>query len=483
MKTLAANQWNREKAAHLLVRSGFGATPEQIAAAAARSMAENVEALFNMQEAPPPAWVTPESEIKMNPRSMMDGLTDEERRKLRQIIQREHRQHTVEMVGWWVERMITPPCPLQEKMALFWHGHFATSIRKVRIPYMMYLQNQTFRSHAFGNWQQLITAVSQDPAMLVYLDNTQSKAGAPNENYARELMELFTLGEGHYTEQDIKEAARALTGWVVDPRKYAFLDTARLPANIGRHDDSPKTFFGQTGNFDGHDVIRIILEQDQAARFITAKLWTFFAYENPEPEVIDALAKELRDNNYELKPLIKRIFTSEAFYSEKALRQQIKSPAQWLAGSCIALGVKAPPPRMCQLALQSLGQELFAPPNVKGWDGGYAWITTASLTARYNLAQQLINSRPRPVGGGFMRRQPAPYTVDTAGVLPHGKRDNPEAARAYLEERIYQTRLSGDAAEQMNTFFKTQPPPEDWTDAQMRNILHVMMSTPQYQLT
>ena len=289
---------------------------------------------------------------------------------------------------------------------------------------MMYLQNQTFRRLGMGKYGDLVTAVAQDPAMLVYLDNTRSRAGAPNENFARELMELFTLGEGHYSEQDIKEAARAFTGWMVAPEKYAFVDAT---GNRRRkmHDTGQKEFLGESGAFDGHDIIRIILQQDQAARFIAARLWSFFAYENPEPELIDALAAEFRSGNYEIRPLLKSIFTSEAFYSERALRSQIKSPAQWLAGSCIILGLEHPPAALSFNALRSLGQELFAPPNVKGWDGGYAWITTASLTERYNIAAALIDSRPKKSGSDGNRTS----SVQVATILPSEYRKSRESAR------------------------------------------------------
>lgn len=478
-------EWNRRTAAHLLVRAGFGATPEQIAAAADRPLEEVVDGLLKpAAHVEPPDWVTPSAALKPDFKELMQGLTDEEQRALRQLLQQEQGAQQRELAAWWIRRMVASPCPLQEKMALFWHGHFATSIRKVNIAYMMYAQNQTFRDHALGNFRELVTAVAQDPAMLVYLDNTMSRSSSPNENFARELMELFTLGEGHYTEQDIKEAARAFTGWMVDPRRFAFLDaTQTIPGTKTRnrpHDDGTKVFFGQEGNFDGHDVIRIILEQEQAARFMVAKLWRFFAYGNPEPELVEELAAVFRMNGYAIAPVLKAMFTHPAFYGDKAVRTQIKSPVQWLVGSCIALGVANPDMAYGLNALRTLGQELFAPPNVKGWDGGYAWITTSSLTQRYNLAAQLVNHRPKPEKG---RKEKPPYTVDTATVLPEKHRETTALARGYLEERIYQARLGGEGRARLDTFFATQPQAKDWTDAQVRNILHAMMGTPEYQLT
>ncbi len=471
MKQLNPGDWSRPHAAHLLTRSGFGATPEQIDSAAAQTLSDVVDGLLKTAPAAtPPDWVVPGIEDKPDLRAMKE-LSEEERRKKRKVLRQENSRQHRELVNWWLHRMIVTPCPLQEKMVLFWHGHFATSIRKVKNTYMMYLQNQTFRSLGMGSYRDLVTAVAQDPAMLVYLDNTRSRAGAPNENFARELMELFTLGEGHYTEADIKEAARAFTGWMVAPRKYAFIDATQSPRR-GLHDNEAKEFFGNCGNFDGHDIIRIILQQDQAARFIVDRLWRFFAYDNPEPDLVESLAAEFRSNEYEIAPLLKSIFTSEAFYSAKARRTQIKSPAQWLAGSCILLGLEHPNPKLCFNALRSLGQELFSPPNVKGWDGGYAWITTASLTERYNLAASLVNVRNR---NGF--------SVNADTVLPPQYRTGTETAQSYLETRVYQTRLTGEEREALTAYLATLPPAGKWTNEQIRDIYRTMMSTPEFQLT
>ncbi|VGO15249.1 hypothetical protein PDESU_03831 [Pontiella desulfatans] len=487
MKQLSPEKWNSKRAAHLLARSGFGATPEQIEAAENRPMEEVVDRILTpATDIAPPSWIGPGVDEKPNYKELQQGLNEEEKQAVRKIIQQEYNEQQRELVGWWINRMVTSPSQLQEKMTLFWHGHFATSSRKVRIPYMMYLQNQTFRKHGLGNWKELVTAVSQDPAMLIYLDNTRSKAGAANENYARELMELFTLGEGHYSEQDIKESARAFTGWMVDSKKYAFRDaTAPLPPKKGKpqknryHDEGSKVFFGQEGHFDGHDIIRIILEQEQASKFMVAKLWRFFAYEDPEPELVDQLAAEFRLNNYEIAPVLRAMFMSKAFYGKKAIRTQIKSPAQWLAGSCIVLGIDEPDPGFGMNAMRTLCQELFAPPNVKGWDGGYAWITTSSLTQRYNLASSLLNHRPR----GKEKNERLPYTVKTETVLPQAMRASTGQARDYLVDRVYQAQLPGEDMERLNAFLGAQPPANEWTDAHVRNILHVMMSTPQYQLT
>lgn len=478
MKKLNPEKWNRSYAAHLLVRAGFGATPEQIETAAGNPLSVVVDELFNAPEAiEAPAWIKPGIEQKPDLRAMRD-LPEEERREKRKAMRVEQREYHHDLVNWWIRRMISSPCPLQEKMALFWHGHFATSMRKVRAVYMMYQQNQLFRRMGMGNYRDLITAVAQDPAMLVYLDNTRSRAGAPNENFARELMELFTLGEGYYTEQDIKEAARAFTGWMVAPRTYEFHDATKS-SRRDLHDSGKKTFFGKTGTFDGHDIISIILQQDQAARYIVEKLWRFFAYDHPEPELIESLAQTFRSSGYEITPLLKEIFTSEAFYSRKAVRTQIKSPTQWLAGSCILLGLEHPNAKVCFYALRTLGQELFAPPNVKGWDGGYSWITTASLTQRYNLVASLMSApkKPDPANTGEMS------TVKTDAILPAKYRSSDRDARTYLEYRVYQAILAGEDRDALTDYLDGLPPVNNWREWLIRNVFRTMMSTPQFQLT
>lgn len=398
LEPISSQDWDAAKASHLLLRAGFGATTEDVNTALKAGCAQTVTNLLsfqNVQEAPPgPAWVndpiarmrpTPKKDIKS------ENLPPEEIKKLLQARNREEMIHMAELRGWWINRMLTSPWPLQEKLTLFWHGHFATSFEKVKFPYLMYLQNQTLRSFAVGNWQEMLVAVSKDPAMLIYLDNAKSFSGAPNENYARELMELFTLGEGNYTENDIQQSARAFTGWSITPETGAFTERPF------RHDRGDKTFMGETGSFDGSDIIRIIVKQPQAAHFIMKKVWTFFAYEKPEPELMDELAATFTKNSMNFATTLETIFLSKAFYSDKAIRQQIKSPAVWLTGFLKSSGAPAPHFSISQQMLAQLGQALFQPPNVKGWDGGLAWITAASLVDRYRFNEALIR------GGGQLK--------------------------------------------------------------------------------
>jgi uncharacterized protein (DUF1800 family) len=510
LPAITKKDWGPEKAAHLLNRAGFGATPETIQRAADSNPRDVVDRLVDYQAVEDsfdvPDWAKDGPPPRPDFRAMREA-PEEERRKLQQQERRKQKGWMEELRAWWLYRMRYTQRPLQEKLTLFWHGHFATGVQKVKSAYAMYRQNQTFREHANGNWRELVTAVSQDPAMLVYLDNARSTRRAPNENYARELMELFTLGEGHYTEEDIKASARAFTGWSVDRQTRSF--TERTFA----HDDGMKRFFGEQGRFDGHDVIRLILEKPRAAEFITEKLWRFFAHENPAPLHVQALAERLRKTDYDLAPMLKTLFLSRAFYSDEARRTQIKSPVQWLVGTLILLDARMPRPRMSTAMLRTLGQELFEPPNVKGWDGGVAWITTANLLNRYNLAGALCKGpSPEMISRAGRRIRQAQGAPSRAGqeetgmmsrmmeqarasgrlqgiefkpgnVLPSGKRKSAETAREYLQWRLYQSGLREQDRAAFLKLFEDFPPPSRWTDEDLRNLLHLMMSTPQYQLT
>ena len=338
-------------------------------------------------------------------------------------------------------------------MTLFWHGHFATSSEKVRDAYLMWLQNDLFRHQATGNWLTLLTAVAQDPAMLVWLDQGQSRKEHPNENFAREVMELFTLGEGHYTEKDVTEAARALTGWSYDRLNQEFIERPR------QHDEGEKTFLGRTGNLTGADVLEQIVAQPQAARFITAKLWTFFAGETPSDALTAALADAFRQSGNNFKPLLTTMFSSREFYSDSVIRSQVKSPVQWLVGSVRVLergSVFAPV--ICFGLTRNLGQDLFAPPNVKGWDGGLSWITTSNLLARYNDAALLVEGDPSALRGmalgpnaaanpqGQNRLQNLRLRTVDIGKL-HGPTMNAPTKQkliAALERRLLQGKLSSE---------------------------------------
>ncbi|CAN5454151.1 hypothetical protein BH09SUM1_BH09SUM1_06700 [soil metagenome] len=382
-------EWDARKARHLLNRAGFGIPASAADKLQAMGAAKAVEATVNYEKYPDnitePTFITegddPDS-MMTEQRQQYASATPEERRDLRQEFQRQQRQQVEQLKTWWLQQMRVTNRPLQEKMAVFWHGHFATSAEKVKAASQNYEINKVFRDYATGNFQDLVFAVGKTPAMLTYLDNKQNKKGHPNENWSRELMELFTLGIGHYSEDDIKNAARAFSGYTIRGGKFEFASRD--------HDYGEKTFLGRTGNFDGADAINIILDQPQCARFISKKIWEYLAYEKPSEELVTELAAVLRDNNYEMKPLLSKIFLSKEFYSQQAMAGQIKSPAQYLVALTDHLNVELPRPVMITMAMRGLGQDLFYPPNVKGWEGNRTWINTNTILTRYNIPMYVV---------------------------------------------------------------------------------------------
>ncbi len=460
---LPAGALNRSAAAHLLNRAGFGARPEEIEEAAGRGLTATLDRLFEFHRTrppvPPPEWWTPESDRKPD-RSAWQGLSEEERREKQAELGRADAQRLLELRGWWLERMRSGPYPLQEKLTLFWHGHFATGQSKVRSAYMMWRQNQTLREHAAGNWREMLRAISRDPAMLVWLDTARSRRRSPNENYARELMELFTLGEGNYTETDIREAARAFTGWTLEANRFAFRHRPK------DHDPGVKTVLGVTGALDGDGAIDAILAQPQAAAHLARRLWDYFVSPDPDPAAVDALAETLRAERYELEPALRALFSSRIFHSERVRRCHVKSPTHWLIGTLRVLDIPLPQTRRCVSMLQALGQHLFDPPNVKGWDGGMGWITASSLLERYRFAEELIRRAP-----GDARRWLPPDTASlTWGAFVRR-----------LCERVFQDPLR--AEDRSELLLRLPPwPPAEWGNAEVREAMLVLMRTVYYQL-
>jgi uncharacterized protein (DUF1800 family) len=308
-----------------------------------------------------------------------------EMRKARRL---QEREAVLALQLWWINRMIATPAPLQEKMTLFLHGHFTSAPGKGVQPLNLANQNQLLRSYALGNMHKLTLAISQDPAMLVYLDNAKSSKDHPNENYARELMELFTLGIGNYTETDIRESARAFTGWTVARGGSGFAFNAR------NHDDGSKTFLGRTGNFDGQSIVDIIFTQPAAAQLFARELISFFVYSDPEPGLVDAFADVIRKNNFELQPSLSMLLRSNVFFSDRAYRALVKSPVEFVVGAYQQFGITQPD-MVAIGALQRMGQVLFYPPSVKGWDGGAAWLNSQTMLTRENFAGSLMANPAR----------------------------------------------------------------------------------------
>src|SRR5579875_3361320 len=290
---------------------------------------------------------------------------------------------TRRVANWWADRMVATNRPLEEKMALFWHGHFASGEDKVRDYRKLLTQLALFQRHATGNFRDLLVGVAKDPAMLVFLDAGENVKGRPNENFGREVMELFTMGVGHYTERDIREGARAFTGW--RHRDLAFyFDPAQ-------HDDGEKTFLGRTGRFDGVQVLDIILDQNVTAEFIAGKLYRFLVREDISPAFQQRLGALLRDHDYEIAPFLRTVFLSRDFYSAAAVGTHIKGPVELIVSTYRRLGLQALPgvPDF-YAAAAGLGQALLNPPTVAGWGQGRAWITPGTLLARGNFARDVV---------------------------------------------------------------------------------------------
>ncbi len=372
-------------------RAGFGASPQEINSLLSSTMRESVEALIHFpstQNLPGPDNVfDPYSQGLLQRGYGQMGMDENARRARAKELRRSAVQSVGAMQNWWLNRMLATPAPLQEKMTVFFHGHFTTAaIQKQNWPIFIYNQNQLYRDHALGNLRDLALAVSKDPAMLIYLDNALNNKAHPNENYARELMELFTLGHGNYSEADIRESARAFTGWTLNRRTGQFVDYAAI------HDDELKHFLGQSGNFRGADIVNIIFSQPSCRRWFASRLLNFFVYNDPEPQLVEAVARLLRKNDYNLAPVLSVLFQSNVFYSDRAYRALVKSPVEFVVGSYKLYGV-GQIDQLAQRSLASMGQILFYPPNVAGWPGGSAWLTSQMVIARENFAAALVNSQ------------------------------------------------------------------------------------------
>jgi len=476
LKRLPPSQWSTAQAAHLLNRAGFGGTPVEIAALQALGLEKAVDRMLQGEEEddlfPPPTLSQP-TELFEEMRAMKAD-TGEKKREVQKMRRREQGDQIRQLRAWWLNRMRYTPYPLREKMALFWHGHFATSFEKVNIAYMMWQQNETLRAHALGNFRSLTKQISKDSAMMRYLDTAQSQRNKPNENFARELMEVFTLGEGMgYTEHDIQESARAFTGYRRDPRTGAFVFARR------QFDETEKEFMGRKGSFDGDAIIDIITAQPECAAFITRKLWTFLASDNPSPATLRQLATHFRDSGFDIRSTLQEIFLSEEFYAPKTLRAQVKSPVQWIVQTARVLEVPLPAPAALEVSLAQMGQIPFAPPNVKGWDNGRAWISSSTLLFRYNLAGYVVSGR-YPALDGF-RKGSNSVNVPLEKLAPAALRADPAKLCDTLAFRLLNTPFTGSGREKFLAYLQSHGP--EISDSALRDFLHLMMSTPDYQLT
>jgi uncharacterized protein (DUF1800 family) len=422
-------------AAHLLRRAGFGGSPDEIARASTGSMHGVVDALLSfpasdglppqppliddvegvpLPSAPPAAPAQPPAVAVMSPAgssaAMLPGANavapDVAERMRRNMLRRDQNRANV---TWWLDRMLATPAPLQEKLTLYLHGHFATAAGEKDIYGLDIIeQNQLLRRNALGNWRELTHAIARDRAMLKWLDNARNRKAHPNENFARELMELFTLGIGNYTESDVRESARAFTGYTFARPSGEFV------FNGAQHDDGLKTFLGQTGNFDGDAIIDIIFAQPAAAQFFARRILEFFVYADPEPELVAALGTQIRRNDFNMAPVFSTLFRSNVFFSERAYRALVKSPVEFVIGSYKLFGI-APVQPGTNAVLERMGQVPFHPPSVKGWDGGVQWLNTQTILARENFASGLMTAAMQ--SKSFLTSSPASSAAAVAELL------------------------------------------------------------------
>jgi hypothetical protein len=404
-----ASDWTRDQARHLLDRAGFGGTPAEIDRLAAMTPEAAVRSLVDYRSIPcdqlrpfeesdvydPSLHPFPETRPAATRLAERTGAAMGVEVKptgdlrLQPVVNRfffwlrATAMETRRLANWWAERMLLTPRPLEEKMALFWHGHFATAAEKVRDYRKMQTQLALFHRHATGNFRDLLIGVAQDPAMLVFLDAGRNVKGAPNENFGREVMELFTMGVGHYTEQDIREAARAFTGWIDDDLTFK--------VDPSRHDDGMKTVLGQTGPFDGVAVLEIILRQEATARHVAGRLYRFLVRDDLSPALQKRLGAMLAGGNFEIEPFLTTIFLSRDFYSPASVGTRIKGPVELIVSTYRRLGLKELPgvPDFNSVSGE-LGQVLLDPPTVAGWAQGRAWITPGTLLARGNFAREVM---------------------------------------------------------------------------------------------
>lgn len=442
-----ANPWDRRKAGHLLRRAGFGPTAGELDRAVADGPKATIDRLLKGGE---PAADFDATSAFMGSETSLPATAPGPR-----------------LAAWWLYRILHNPHQLREKLALFWHNHFATSIAKVQNARFMKAQYELLYTHALGDFRKLLHEMTFDPAMLIWLDAKDSKKGKPNENYARELMELFSLGIGHYTETDIREAAKAFTGHDVKAGKHAF--------DPRQHDDSEKKVFGKTGKFKAAEIVDLCLGQAVCPKFIARKLYRFLVSETAEPtaELIDPLAEQYRKSGFDTGKLVGTILRSEHFFSKAAYRQRVKDPVSFAVGIVQGLEGTVGPLRLAE-ALEPLGMALFAPPSVKGWDGGPVWLNAQTLLFRQNLSLTLTTDPgcdPVRLLQAHKKSTDAEVVDFLLGVFLQG--DVPAAARQKLLAYCVDARKAKY--------------PVYWSEAdaiahRLRTVAHLTLTLPEFQL-
>lgn len=452
---------NFQKNKHLVSRAGFGIHHNDVEKCKTISPKKLYLDLKNISEyqtlQPDVPAVTPEQYQEMT------KATD--RKPLNQF----NRNYNSAVKKSWHNEMINTPKQLREKMALFWHGHFAT-----RIQHSLFNKEiiEIFRKDGLGNFRDLVFKVSKSSAMLQFLNNQQNKKAKPNENFARELMELFTLGRGNlYTEKDIKESARAFTGW-------SYNGLGEFVDNKKQHDPEEKEFLGRTGNFDGTDIINIILEKPECAEFITKKIYQFFVNETPDEKIVKSISQKFYKSNYDIVTLMDEIFLSDWFYSDKNIGAKIKSPVELIVGIRRVLPMDLQNRDTIYNFEKLLGQELLQPPNVAGWPSGVAWIDSSTLLLRMKIpavmaGYKTLDVEPKSNDDVNMGKEEKKIVVNKNqnAITIHW-----ESINNILNEDLFSLLLSNpsEKLEKMITQFNT--------DKSKKHLMISIMSTPEYQL-
>jgi uncharacterized protein (DUF1800 family) len=431
--------WNRRAAAHLYRRAGYGGTSAELDEAVEIGPAAAVDRLLS----PGQTAITFDREMdSLAKTTLATG-------------------NAKKLSAWWLYRALHAPDPLHDKMTLFWHGHFATSAAKVKDAETMYQQHLLLRRNALGRFRDLAQGISRDPAMLIYLDSATNRKRHPNENFARELMELFCLGTGNYTEQDIREIARCFTGWEIRRNRFRF--------NKYQHDTGEKSFLSRSGPFGGEDAVNIVVDQPDAARFISGKLVRFFVCDDAAiPEtLLTPLADDFRNDELNVAGVVRRILTSRLFHSEYAVGRKIRSPFELAVG--LLRGLEGATNTIALADdLDRLGQAVFFPPSVKGWDGGRAWINSSTLLGRANLVGRVVRDREAKFNGGDLAAVAKKYGVGAD-----------DEAVDWLLELLVAIPISDDVRSQLVATAKNA---KGSASDRLAELIHVIGTLPEFQL-
>ena len=432
----AESPWDLRAAAHLYRRAGFAANRSELDAAANRDPHSVIDDLLNVQQEPKP-------------------FRDQMRTLVRAALAT---GNVKQLSAQWVYRMLNSPVPLLEKTTLFWHGHFATSAAKVDDADLMQVQNELLRQNAVGDFANLLLEIARDPAMLLYLDSASNRKSHPNENFAREIMELFCLGEGNYSEQDVRELARCFTGWEIKRKKFRF--------NQYQHDNGEKSLLGVTGKLGGEQGVAAVAAHKSGPEFIVGKLIRYFVMDEPKADdgLVKPLAKELRENDFHIGPTIKRLLGSNLFFSSKSRGRKVRSPVELGVGFLKALDGSTDAYQLAD-SFQELGQGLYYPPSVKGWDGGRTWINSSTLLGRANLIRRILDSGKTRFGRKSL----------TAYLSDHGINDIVELAD-FLEPLLFATPIPAAAKQRLARMDAGEK------DQQMKDAVHILCSIAEFQL-